>query len=335
MPGLIDRYGRRLDYLRLSVTDRCNLRCIYCLPPGGVALRPPSDILTYEEILRVVECALELGVTRVRVTGGEPLVRQGLLDFLSLLSRLPGLADLSLTTNGTLLPGLAGDLRQAGVARLNLSLDSLDADRFARITRGGRLGQVLRGLDEALLAGFAAVKLNVVVVRGFNLDEVPRFAALTLEAPVHVRFIELMPLGEAGPWSARARVPTAQVRAVVERELGPLEPAPGVAGAGPAEYGRLKGGQGAVGFIAPMSRGFCASCNRLRLQADGALRPCLAGGPEVPLGPLLRSGCPEPALRRALERAASLKPRSHRLAAGERGEGRVGGEAPCMARIGG
>jgi cyclic pyranopterin phosphate synthase len=269
--------SRRVDYLRLSVTDRCNLRCVYCMPPEGVPPRRHDEILSYEELLTFAAAALRLGVTKVRVTGGEPLVRKGLVGFVERLAALDGVADLALTTNGILLPRHAADLRAAGLRRVNVSIDSLDPGRYERLTRGARLADALAGLDAALEAGFAPVKVNAVLLAGVD-DEVERFVELVREREVHVRFIEYMPvnrrLGVAGEF-----VPAG---AVLERLRGryAVEAAAGPYGLGPASYFRVPGARGTVGFIAGVSDHFCGRCNRLRLTADGRLKTCLFSAPE-------------------------------------------------------
>jgi cyclic pyranopterin phosphate synthase len=336
MTRLVDGYGRRLDYLRLSITDRCNLRCYYCMPEAGVAPRPHADILTYEELLRVARAGVALGIRHIRVTGGEPLVRRDVVGFCGELARQAGGCDLSLTTNGTLLGPLAGDLRRAGVRRVNISLDTLDAARYRDITRRGEFAAAWQGLQAALEAGFDPVKVNVVVVRGANDDEVAGFAALTARLPVHVRFIEAMPLGPVGRLAAGRHVPAAEVRARLEHALGALLPvAPGSrpAGAGPAAVYRLPGSRGTVGFIPALSACFCDRCNRLRLTADGRLLSCLCGGPEVALGPVLRGGGTDDEIIAALRSAAAQKPRRHSLGAGDAQEG--GASRRTMSRLGG
>ena len=269
--------SRRVDYLRLSVTDRCNLRCVYCMPPEGVPPRRHDEILSYEELLAFAACAVRLGVTRVRVTGGEPLVRKGLVGFIERLAALEGVTDVALTTNGVLLPRLAADLRAAGLRRVNVSIDSLDPARYALLTRGARLADALAGLDAALAAGFAPTKVNAVLLAGLE-DEAERFVELADERDVHVRFIEYMPvdrrLGLPGDFvPAGAVLERLRARYDVEVVDGPF-------GFGPARYFRVPGARGTIGFIAGVSDHFCARCNRLRLMADGRLRTCLFSAPE-------------------------------------------------------
>ncbi len=323
-----DGFGRRIDYLRLSVTDRCNLRCRYCLPAAGVPAKPREEILSFEEVLRLVRVALTLGIRRVRLTGGEPLVRKGIVSFVARLARLPGLEDLALTTNGTLLAPLGRELREAGLQRLNISLDTLDPVKYRWLTRGGELGAVLEGIEAALALGFAPVKINVVVLRGVNDTEWEDLAALSIERPLHVRFIELMPVGASWSLAGEHFAPCAAVRARLEERFGRLIPAEGVAGAGPARYFRLPGALGTVGFITGVSDHFCATCNRVRLTADGKLRLCLHAQEEFDLRALLRAGASDAELAAAWRAALLCKPRASPgagSAAGGRGMCQIGG----------
>ncbi|OGS39160.1 MAG: cyclic pyranopterin phosphate synthase MoaA [Elusimicrobia bacterium RIFOXYD12_FULL_66_9] len=311
---MTDSFGRRIDYLRLSVTDRCNLRCQYCLPEHHAGFAPAPDILTPDEIERVVRIFAAAGVSRVRLTGGEPLVRTDIIEIVERLARVPGLSDLSMSTNGVLLAPLARPLVRAGLRRVNISLDSLDAERFRSVTRFGRLDEARAGLDAALAAGLSPVKLNMVVARGLNEDEVDAFAALTQEAPLHVRFIELMPMGETGFFSKERWVPLAEIMAAA----GPLEPlsdAERPVGHGPARYHRRPGARGSIGFISALSCGFCASCNRLRLTSSGLLVPCLDGEAGIDLRGPLRRGAGDAELRRLLEETVRANPREHAMAA--------------------
>jgi cyclic pyranopterin phosphate synthase len=322
--------------LRISVTDRCNYRCLYCMPQEGVRWLPSADILGFDEIVQIARAALEIhGITRFKLTGGEPTVRPRLIDLVEKLAQIPGVQDLSLTTNGQLLSELALPLRQAGLDRLTISLDSLQPEKFRRITRTGDLAAVLRGLDSAEAAGFDSLKVNCVTMRGVNDDEFADFARLSLSRRLTVRFIEYMPLGEAaildhaqsrGPASgcaaqdrgADALVPEGEVRAAIERELGELIPVRRdlEAGVGPANVYRLARGRprGRIGFISAMSAPFCATCNRLRLTADGLLRSCLFEGGEVDVKPILR-GTPSSrqlsALAQAMTDCVRLKPELH------------------------
>ena len=314
MASCSDTYGRPIQYLRVSVTDRCNLRCVYCMPEEGIPLIPREDVLRYEEIVRVVRVAVEMGFVHVRLTGGEPLARKGIVDLVRELARIPGLDDLSMTTNGMLLARYAEDLARAGLRRVNISLDTLRPDRFRRITRWGRLEDVLEGREAALAAGLRPVKINTVVVRGLNDDEVVDLARLTLQPDWHVRFIEVMPLGEGAHWAGDGVVPSAEIRARIEAALGPLTAVRGEAGAGPARYYRLPGAEGTLGFISPVTEHFCGGCNRLRLTSDGRLLPCLLSDLAIDLRTVLRSGADDETLREVFRRAVVAKPREHHLA---------------------
>jgi cyclic pyranopterin phosphate synthase len=293
--------------LRISVTDRCNYRCLYCMPADGVRWLPSADMLSFEEIVDVARAAAGIhGIARFKLTGGEPTVRPGLAELVAQLAAIGGVQDLSMTTNGQLLADLAGPLRRAGLHRLTVSIDSLRADKFRRITRTGDLSAVLRGLDRAEEAGFESLKINCVTMRGVNEDELADFARLTLARRVTVRFIEYMPLGEAqltGPAGPAAGcggqnrgedslIPESEARDIIEREFGPLVPVrrESEAGVGPANVYRIAGAKtrGRIGFISAMSRPFCSTCNRLRLTADGLLRSCLFEGGEVDVKPILR-----------------------------------------------
>ncbi len=328
-----DSLHRPIEYLRLSVTDRCNLRCRYCMPPEGIPWRAPEEILRYEELERVVRAAVELGIGKVRITGGEPLVRRGLLRFIAALAAIPGIDDLSMTTNGTLLGPVAADLAAAGLHRVNVSLDSLIPERLAALTRGGRLDEVLAGIAAASRAGLDPVKINVVVMRRRNDDEVLSFARKTIEEGWHVRFIEFMPVGrwldeDDGSWQ-QSFVAVEEIRRQIEVALGPLQPDDGLRGAGPARYYRLAGASGTIGFISAVSEHFCRGCNRLRLSADGRLRPCLLRDQEIDLRAILRSGATDKELEQSLLEAIRFKPAGHRLAAGDYPRGRT------MSEIGG
>ncbi len=278
-----DDFGREVSYLRLSVTDRCNLRCRYCMPAEGVCPRRHADILSFEEMREVVEAAAALGVTKVRLTGGEPLVRRGIVDLVGMVSSVPGIREVAMTTNATLLAPLAEDLRAAGLTRLNVSLDTLDPARYAEITRGGSLEAALAGLDAADAAGFRNTKVNAVLMGGVT-DDVRPLALMARERPVSVRFIELMRMGECYGWPAERFVPASTVLDQLP-ELEPVassEPAaPG--GAGVAELFSAPGWPGTVGLIRPVSHRFCASCDRIRVTADGMLKPCLHSSAELPL----------------------------------------------------
>jgi cyclic pyranopterin phosphate synthase len=310
---LNDSYNRRIDYLRLSVTDRCNLSCVYC-KPETCGFVPHGEILRYEEMLRFVTLAATLGITRVRVTGGEPLVRRGIVDFLAQLRLVPGLEDVSLTTNGVLLGEMANDLAlHAGRPRLNISLDTLNAEKFQRITKHDAWNKVWTAIARAEELGFFPLKLNVVPVKGLNDDEIADFARLTLTRKLHVRFIEFMPIGASDRWSREACVTSADVRSAIEREVGPLVPFDAPPSAGPATLFQLPGAQGVIGLISPITRHFCDSCRRLRLTADGRIRPCLLSDTEVDIKTALRSGCSDEELGRLIQQALAIKPERHHI----------------------
>ena len=314
MTGLYDGFGRRIDYLRISVTDRCNLRCVYCMPPQGVPWQPQSDMLSYEEIVRVVTVAAELGIRKIRLTGGEPLVRRDITALVRALARISGIDDISLTANGVLLDKLAAPLADAGLTRVNISLDTLDHDKFRRLTRLGDIDRVWRGLEAAERAGLAPIKINAVIVRGVNDDELIDLARLTIERAWHVRFIELMPVGNEGEWGAgfpAAPDRYCSINEMLERLASlNLIRAEQPVGSGPARTYHIPGARGTVGFISPLGDHFCATCNRLRLTADGRLRACLLHEVEVPVREALRG---DGLIAPLIERAVALKPRSHDL----------------------
>ena len=313
--GLRDGLNRTVEYLRISVTDRCNLRCRYCMPPEGIARKSHDDILRYEEIVRAVRAVVPLGLTRVRLTGGEPLVRPGLPSLVRMLGAVEGLRDIALTTNGQLLAEHAPELHEAGLRRINVSLDTLRPDRYRDVTLGGEIEPVFEGLDAVRALGFSPIKINAVMIRGMNEDEAADFARLTLEEPYDVRFIEYMPMGQTGFWSPEAVVPEAETRAAVET-LGPLGPAPMPATSRGGEAWRLPGARGTIAFISPVSQPFCGQCNRLRLTADGKLRPCLLSDQSIDLRAILRAGACESYIRAAFAEAALGKPEGHRLTEG-------------------
>ena len=327
---LQDRFQRTINYLRISVTDRCNLRCVYCMPPQGITWQPHSSIMRYEEIVEVARVMAGLGLREIRLTGGEPLVRPGVAGLVRMLSGLPGIEDIALTTNGLLLEKMAAELAEAGLRRVNVSLDTLKPERFARISRGGDWSRAWRGLEAAQAAGLTPIKLNMVVLRGVNDDEIEDMARLTLTRPWQVRFIELMPTQNQVPWGEefppleKAYISLQEIRQRLE-PLG-LEPVDGKVGNGPASEYRLRDALGKIGFISPVGEAFCSRCNRLRLTADGRLRPCLFSDLEVPLLPALRAG--EPILP-LIQQAVQLKPEGHTLHQNPILLGR------CMAQIGG
>ncbi len=324
-----DRFGRRIDYLRISLTDRCNLRCVYCMPATGMQFAPKDELLSDDEFLRIIGLATELGFRKFRLTGGEPTVRPHLPEFVRAIKALPGVEEVAMTTNAILLPKLAAPLAQAGLDRLNISIDTLDPDRFRRITRGGDIRKVFDGIRAAEEHGLAPIKLNAVVVRGFNDHEVADLAALTLDHPWQMRFIEIMPLDGVFDVAQQRLVPSAETRAILAARFGALEPAPADNPADPARPYRLPGAQGTVGFISSVTENFCAGCNRMRLTSEGKLRLCLLRADELDLRPLLRSGASDAALRAALREGVWRKPWGHGLDQGilpvGRGMSQIGG----------
>ncbi len=324
-----DQFGRRIEYLRISVTDKCNLRCVYCMPLHGLPWLKRSDLLSYEEIREIVATMAPMGLRRVRITGGEPLVRRDVTRLVAMLAGVPGIDDVALSTNAVLLGDMADELHDAGLRRVNISLDSLRPERVDAIARRpGSFLQIMRGLAAAERVGFHPIKVNVVVMRGRNDDEIADFARLTLDRPLHVRFIEVMPVGENLDVSAHEYVPAPEILQRV-RGVGDLQPGIGPHGNGPAAYFRFPGGAGSVGVITPMSHNYCDTCNRMRLTADGQLRPCLFGDLHVPLRDPLRGGEPlEPLIRKALH----IKPERHHLV---QGSDQGSGGLLALSQIGG
>lgn len=332
-----DNYGRKIDYLRISLTDRCNLRCIYCMPEEGVPFRPHDSILRVEEIAEFTRHAARAGIRRVRLTGGEPLVRKGVVDLIREINAIPQIEDISLTTNGILLPKMAAELRDAGLTRVNISLDTLDPVQFTYVTRLGKIEDVFAGIDAALENGFDPVKINAVAVRSLDQDFFG-FAKLSLDRPLHVRFIEYMPVGESSGgtgagWTEADIIPAAEIierinEGAIAAGIGVLEPIDrddSPAGAGPAVYYKLPGAKGTAGFISAMSNHFCESCNRLRLTADGKIRPCLFSDREIDVMEAIRSE-DEAAIGVAIEQAIGIKPDEHHEERGtERRMSQIGG----------
>jgi cyclic pyranopterin phosphate synthase len=310
---MIDQFGRTVRYLRVSVTDKCNLRCVYCMPLEGLPWLKREDILSYEEIARVVHTMAGMGLQRVRITGGEPLVRRDLSDLVQMIAAMPEIQDLSLSTNAVLLAEQAEALKRAGVQRLNISLDSLNPDRVDAISRRpGSYSKIMEGLDAAERVGFAPLKINVVLIRGQNDDEIEDFAHITRERPWHIRFIELMPTGANLDLSASSFISCAEALRRV-RAIEELEPVDGPFGNGPATYYRFPDAPGTVGVITPMSHNYCDRCNRMRLTASGQLRPCLFGDIETNLRDPLRAG---EDLQPLIEETLRIKPERHYLIQG-------------------
>jgi len=315
MTGLSDSCQRPINYLRISVTDRCNLRCMYCMPAEGVYLMSHRDIMTYEEICTIARAAVELGIDKVRITGGEPLIRSGLPELIKMLTRIDNMDEISLTTNGTMLSHYAAELKSAGLRRVNVSLDTLNPEKFKAITRSSNsLGDVLEGIEVARSVGLNPVKINTVVMAGINDDELLDFANKTITEGWHVRFIELMPVVDEEAIASQF-VSVNEVRQCLE-QLGELEPCLTSAGNGPAKYFRFPHARGTIGFITPVSEHFCFKCNRLRLTADGKLRLCLLSDDEVDLKQPLRGGISSAGLKELIKEAVVRKPLRHHLADG-------------------
>ena len=315
---MFDKFDREINYLRVSITDRCNLHCNYCRPKEGISLKGHADILRYEEIIRIVSIAVKLGLIKVRITGGEPLVRRGFIEFIAALKKIKGLQDISLTTNGILLEQYAQGIFDAGITRINISLDSLNKEKYFQISNGGNLEAVLRGIAKAEQIGFSPIKINAVAIKGFNDDEVLDFAKLAVEKPFQVRFIELMPMGQSNG-HGEDYLPISQLiqKISAKYELEQLKVKKSKS-AGPATIFRIKGGRGEVGFINPVSSHFCSTCNRLRLTADGRLRACLLKEEEVDLKKALSANCSDAELERLIREAILLKPKHHDLDCSDR-----------------
>jgi len=334
----VDGYHRPIQYLRVSVTDRCNFRCVYCMPSEGIPVRPHRDILTYEEITQIVRVAAEHGIRRIRLTGGEPLIRRDLVDLVRPLAVIPGIEEISLTTNAFKLEEMAFPLAEAGLKRVNISLDTLDEEKFRRITRGGSIERVWRGIQAAEDAGLTPIKVNAVVIRGVNDQELADLARLSEAHPWQMRFIELMPIDNQQDWgpglppAGDRLVPVQEIRQKLQSLDLIEETAP--FGNGPARIYRIPGARGTIGFISPVGEHFCAHCNRLRLTADGNLRPCLLHNFEVPVRDAIRAGeDPLPYLWEAVRR----KPEGHSLNNLAEDKGKENGQVTgrTMSQIGG
>ncbi len=311
METIRDGYDRLIDYMRISVTDRCNLRCIYCMPVEGVRAVSSKRILTYEEIVRIVSVAARLGVKKIRLTGGEPLVRPDLSRLVESLNGIHGIEEISLTTNGVLLKRQARALARAGLKRVNVSLDSLRPDRYREITRGGDIRDIFEGIHEAERAGLTPVKINMIAIRGINADEFEDFARLTRYTSYQVRFIEFMPITPEKRWTEGSYVPSQEIRQRISA-LGSITPVR-TRKCGPARYYRFHGAPGVIGFISAVSDHFCGECNRVRLTCEGKLRPCLFSNQTVDLKALMRSGASDPELEALLRAAIESKPSRHAM----------------------
>ncbi len=309
--ALIDAHGRNHDYLRISVTDRCNLRCVYCMGDEGIEQLPHDDILSYEEILEVVAAGAELGISKIRITGGEPLVRRGIVGLVREITSITGITDLAMTTNGILLARFAAKLKKAGLNRVNISLDSLQPEKYKRITRCGELQPVLDGIEAALEHDLKPVKLNIVLMKGINEREALDFLQMTLEKELHVRFIEYMPIGDHDRGYRNHYLSLGYIEEVAKNAGLSLSPVPLPGGAGPAESYTIPGSKGTVGLIHPISKHFCDSCNRLRLTAEGNLKACLYWQDEKPVRPVLGN---KEALQALIREVLSSKPVEHQMA---------------------
>ncbi len=311
---LIDPCNRHLNYLRISITDRCNLKCVYCVPRDRIRRLSHNDILTYEEILRIVRIGVKLGITKLRVTGGEPLVRKGVYEFLGELNRIKGVTDISLTTNGVDLKENLAKIQSAGIKRINISLDTLDRKKFAKITGLDLFDQVWQGIESAKQMGFDPIKLNIVALNGVNDDELKDMALLSVDNPFHIRFIEYMPIGD----SQMGNGPLLLAPEIKKRisELGQLLPVRNSVNDGPAQRYRFEGAMGEVGFIHALSHHFCDRCNRLRLTASGNLRPCLLSDHQENIKNPMRAGCSDQKLAEIFFKAVRHKPSDHNLAVG-------------------
>jgi cyclic pyranopterin phosphate synthase len=326
--GAFDAYGRQMSYLRISLTDRCNFRCVYCMPAIGMKFQPRDELLTDDELLRAVEMCAKLGFTKLRLTGGEPTIRPHLVDLVREMKAFPGIEEISMTTNALLLSRMAADLKAAGLDRINVSFDTLDPDKFKLMTRGGRLDLVWAGLEAADAVGLTPIKINSVVVKDQNESDVIAMAALTLNRAWQVRFLEIMPMEGVGTVYDEGLVTSAETQARLEAHFGPMtsvEAPPG----DPARVWRIPGAAGTIGFISPISAPFCAHCNRVRLTADGKLRLCLLRNDEIDLRDLMRSGGDDQALERQIRAGIWRKPWGHGIAEGDRNIGRG------MSQIGG
>jgi cyclic pyranopterin phosphate synthase len=314
MGKMLDTYNRSITYMRISITDRCNLRCSYCMPDTEIDWKPKASILRYDEILRIVAVAVKRGLKKVRVTGGEPLVRRGVVEFIKMLHQQPGLETIALTTNGVFLPETAEDLYRAGLRQINISLDSLHPETFAKIVHRDIFDRVWEGIKRCEKIGFDPIKINCVVQAGVNDHEVIDFARLTERKPYHVRFIEYMPCADFAYWT-KTYQPFQLTRDKIEAEIGRLIPLgqPNEGAAGPAENFRLPGAAGVIGFIHAVSHDFCGTCNRIRLTADGQMNPCLYGSASVDFKDAIRAGCTDETLSDLFDQVMRVKPKYHEL----------------------
>lgn len=309
--ALIDNFNRKLTYLRISITDRCNLRCRYCMPQTSFSWMPSESILTFEEIYTLCHAFCRMGIKKIRLTGGEPLVRRGVVDLIRRLNGIDGLEEICITTNGTLLGQYAAELLEAGVKHVNISLDTMTPDTYASITGADMFSHVWDSIQKVIELGFPRIKINAVVIRDLTHMDVLDLARLSRQYPVDVRFIEFMPVGDEIPWSPESLIPSDEIRRMIEAELGRLEPVRRIEGAGPANLFRLNGALGLIGFISPLSHHFCSTCNRLRITADGKLRLCLFSDSEIDIKTPMRQGMKGHELENFLRKAVSIKPEGY------------------------
>ena len=311
-PRLKDMFARSITYLRISLTDQCNLRCLYCKPKKIHDKLQRNELLSYEELLRVASLAVSMGIRKIRLTGGEPLIRSDVISFVKRLVAIPGLEDIRITTNGVLLTDFAEDLYRAGIRKINISLDSLQRQRYQQITGADRFKEVWEGIELVKKYGFSPIKINMVAIRGLNDDELLDFARLTLKEPFQIRFIEFMPIGSTSIWKKENCISAQEIQERLS-SLGTMEGVHSKKMEGPARVYRFRGAVGSIGFISPISNHFCNQCNRLRITAEGRLRSCLLSDKETDLKALLRNGCTDDDVRKALRDTVLDKPKGHAL----------------------
>ncbi len=330
--ALTDKHGRKHDYLRISITDRCNLRCVYCMGEEGIEQITHDDIISYEDIIKVVRAGAELGITKIRITGGEPLVRKGVVDLVADIAAIDGIKDIAMTTNGILLPRYGAELKKAGLKRVNISLDSLQPEKYHSITRKGELAQVQEGIKTALREDLHPVKLNIVLMKGINDDEIIDFLELSRHKPLHIRFIEYMPIGGHDCGYRDHYLPLSYVENIAAEAGLPLTPAPLPGGAGPAESYTIPGGRGTIGLIHPISKHFCDACNRLRLTAEGNLKACLYWQDEISVLPVIND---HEALKSLIREVLSKKHAEHQMSCDNRRGPVQPGKMRTMSKTGG
>jgi len=327
--SMLDTYNRTINYLRISVTDRCNLRCRYCMPEEGIAKLGHGEILSLEDIIRLVKVGAAIGIRKIRLTGGEPLIRRHITQLISGIHEIPEIDDIAITTNGVLFAHMAEELKTAGLDRVNFSLDTMVAEKFNFITRRDHRAEVKKAIFKALELGMEPVKINTVAIKGFNDDELLDFAKLAYDYPLHIRFIEFMPIGDLLFWNKDRMISSEEIKARIEEKYE-LTPTKLSKGSGPAVYFKLAGGQGSIGFITPMSHKFCSACNRLRMTAEGKLRGCLYDKREIDLKSALENNSSDEELKKLFLQAIALKPAEHHM-----GEGWGKDNLRKMSQIGG